>query len=124
MVYFFIISLIHLLFADLFTPFYFPGNVTSNDSLFSLSDPEYNASFVPVFFDNVDQLFGNDTELQRNAEAACGSSNFQCLFDYVLTADSQAVKESQTSLQEFQTEEKILSKFIFYAKKYIFINKK
>ena len=82
--------------------------MTGNHSLFSISDPDVDPSFVPVFFDSVNELFGNNTELKQKAEAACGSSNFQCLFDYTLTADSQAVAESQSSLQEFETEERIL----------------
>ena len=88
----------------------FSGNVAGNYSLFSIPDPDFDSSFVPAFLDSVDQLFGNNTELRSKAEAVCGASNFQCLFDYTLTADAQAVSESQASLQEFQTEERILSK--------------
>lgn len=84
--------------------------MTGNSSLFSIPDSEYDSSFVPLFYDNTADLFGNNTELKQQAELTCGSSSFQCLFDYVLTADTKAVTESQSSLQEFQTEEKILRK--------------
>ena len=86
----------------------FSGNVTGNDSLFSLSDPGFNPSFVPIFFDDIKQIFGNNTDLEATAKAICGDSNFQCLFDYALTADRQAVTESQASVKEFETEERIL----------------
>ena len=88
----------------------FLGNVTENGTLFSLSDVDYDPSFVPLFYDNIDALFGNNTELRQQSISLCGSTNFQCLFDYVLTADSQAVKESQKSLTDFDTEQKQLSK--------------
>ena len=87
----------------------FSGNITGNSSFFSIPDPDFNASFVPTFFDNIDQIFGNDTALKSKAIEVCKSQSFQCLFDYALTADSQAVTESQSSLQEFETEERILS---------------
>ena len=91
------------------------GNVTGSASLFSIVDLDYNASFVPLFYDNLDTLFGNDTELRQKAIALCGSNNFQCMFDYVLTSDSQQVQESQTSLSTFETEQKQLRKYnVFY----------
>ena len=89
----------------------FLGNVTDTSTLFSLSDPDYDSTFVPLFYDNIDTLFGNNTELRNKSIAVCGGyTNFQCLFDYVMTADSQAVSESQSSLSEFETEQKQLSK--------------
>ena len=88
--------------------FCFSGNVTGNDSLFTLSDPGFDPSFVPLFFDDIRQIFGNNSALEKAAKAVCGDSNFQCLFDYALTADKQAVTESQASIKEFETEEKIL----------------
>ena len=78
--------------------------------MFSLPDPDYNASFVPLFYDSTEQLFGNNTQLQADAEKVCGKTNFVCLFDFVLTADANAVKESQATLTKFTTEEKVLSK--------------
>ena len=78
--------------------------------MLTLPDPDYNASFVPLFYDNTEQLFGNNTQLQADAEKVCGKTNFVCLFDFVLTADTTAVKESQATLTEFATEEKVLSK--------------
>ena len=86
------------------------GNVPANDSFFSIPDRDFEASFVPAFFDNIDKTFGNNTELKKKALAICGEGNIQCLFDYALTADSQAVTESQSSLKEFEAEEKVLRK--------------
>ena len=67
---------------------------------------------MPLFFDDIDTLFGNKTEIRQQAISVCGgSTNFQCLFDYVMTADSQAVRESQLSLMDYEREQKQLSKF-------------
>ena len=90
----------------------FLGNVTENHTLFSISYPDYDPTFVPLFSDNIDTLFGNNTNLRNQALSLCGgTSNLQCLFDFALTADSQAVSESQSSLSEFETEQKKLSKY-------------
>ena len=86
------------------------GNVTSDESLFSLPFLEANDSFVPLFYDNIEELFGNNTQLKSEAETVCGANNFVCLFDYVLTKDTKAVTESQSSLKVFEEDEKILSK--------------
>ena len=90
---------------------HFSGNVTGNYSLFSLPDPDFDSSFVPAFFNDIDQIFGNNTELKNKSIALCGEKNFQCLFDYALTGDRQAVMESQSSLKDFEAEEKTLRKF-------------
>ena len=92
---------------------YFPGNVTGNNSLFTLPDVDYDPSFVPSFFDDISALFGNNTALRESAIKLCGNTtaNFTCLFDMSLTADLQAVQNTQTSLQTLETQAKILSKY-------------
>ena len=95
----------------IFRALLFSGNITKSDSLFTLPDPDFDPSFVPFFMDSVDQLFGNNTKLRSEAIKLCGSTtNFICLFDFVLTADTKAVKESQSALTTFETEEKVLRK--------------
>ena len=74
----------------------------------SIPDPEFNASFVPGFFDDIDKMFGNNTELKTKSIALCGATNFICLFDYALTGDEQSVTESQSSLQSFEAEKKAI----------------
>ena len=86
------------------------GNVTENTTLFSLPNVDYDPSFVPKFYDSIDDLFGNNTELRQQAISLCGPTKFHCLFDYALTSDAQAVSESQSSLNDFEAEEKQLSK--------------
>jgi len=86
-------------------------SVNGSNSLFSLPDPDFDPSFVPVFFDDINRIFGNNTELKNKSIALCGEKNFQCLFDYALTGDRQAVMESQSSLKDFEAEEKILRTF-------------
>ena len=98
--------------VSIFTCIVSLGNVTGNGSLFTKYDPDFDPSFVPTFFDDKKQVFGNNTQLKADAVAVCGSSNFQCLFDFALTADKQMVIESQTSLQEFETEQRVLRESI------------
>ena len=91
---------------------YFIGNVTGSDSLFTLADPDYDPTFVPLFFDDIDVLFGNNTALRAKAVALCGESKFSCLFDVALTADTQAAIDSRTSEGDYETEKKALSEYL------------
>ena len=92
------------------------GNVTLNGSLFSLEDPDFDSSFVPGFYDTIDDLFGNNTVLKQNAIEICGgTSSFICLFDVALTGDRTSSTESQSSLEAFETEKKTLGMFLFQS---------
>ena len=92
--------------------FQLTGNVTGNNSLFTLPDVEFDASFVPKFFDNLEDLFGNNTALKEEAIRICGSTaNFACLFDISLTGDKKSVIESKTTLETFDKEEQAIRKF-------------
>ena len=81
-----------------------------NESLFTLNDPDYDALFVPHFFDDIDALFGNQTDLKNRALEICAETDFPCLFDVSLTKDINAAIESKVTVEEFSTEEKTLSK--------------
>ena len=86
-----------------------PGNITNNGSMLTLSDPEYDPTFVPLFLDNIDALFGNNTALRNKAIEVCGgTTSFTCLFDVSLTGDENAAKEAQGSLKTFETDKKKL----------------
>eukprot|EP00794_Sanderia_malayensis_P002636 gene2636-3050_t len=82
-----------------------------NKSLFTLNDTEYDKGFIPLFFDNIHDLFGNNTALKEKAIALCGKSSFTCLFDVMLTGDTTAASESKSTLEDFNTEQKILVTF-------------
>ena len=84
----------------------------TNQSCFTLSDPDYDPSFVPSFFDDIDTLFGNFTDLKNRAIATCGSTNFQCLFDISLTKDFTSATENKAATENFAAAEKSLSKYI------------
>ena len=89
-----------------------PGNITNNGSMLTLSDPEYDPTFVPLFLDNIDALFGNNTALKNKAIEVCGgTTSFTCLFDVKLTGDENAAKEAQASLKTFETDKKKLGEF-------------
>ncbi len=109
-----LVTYITYLFLDYQYTVFFSGETTGNNSLFTLPDPDYDASFVPLFFDDIDALFGNNTALKKKAEDLCGKKQFECLFDVALTADTQAAAESKSSQQDFESEKKTLSKLSFW----------
>ncbi len=86
------------------------GEVTGNNSLFTMADPEYNSSFVPLFFESIEKLFGNNTALKEKALTVCSATDVTCLFDVALTGDTQAAAESQSSERDYEIEKKDLSK--------------
>ena len=79
--------------------------------MFTLPDPDYDPTFVPLFFDTIDTLFANNTALKEKALATCGATSFTCLFDASITGDVNAASESKGSLDLFETENKTICKF-------------
>ncbi len=86
----------------------FSGRVDGNQSLFTLDNTGFDASYTPLFFDNIDDLFGNNTMLKERAISLCGKKSFTCLFDVMLTGDTKAAAERKSTLEEFDAEQKIL----------------
>ena len=85
--------------------------MTRKDSLFTVADADFDSSFVPGFYDNLDDLFGNNTALKEEALRVCGGeSKFTCLFDASLTGNRKSAVESKTALEAFDSEDKIISK--------------
>ena len=80
--------------------------------MFTLPYVGFDPSFVPLFFDDIDSLFGNNTALKQKAIEVCGgTSSFTCLFDMSLTEDSTSSTESQSSLNDFEVEKKVLGRY-------------
>ena len=75
-----------------------------------MKDPYCDPSFVPSFYDDIDTLFGNDTDLKNRAIATCGLTNLQCLFDISLTKDFSAATENKATMVNFAAKQKLLSK--------------
>ncbi|RDD42220.1 Mucin-like protein, partial [Trichoplax sp. H2] len=80
--------------------------VTQSNTIFTyLSGLSYNnytdPSFTPIFGDNIQNLFGNNTEFYNQAVAQCNNNN-ECLYDAALTLNLEAAVNSKDTSIGYQ----------------------
>ncbi|RDD39041.1 Mucin-like protein, partial [Trichoplax sp. H2] len=92
--------------SQIYSGFGQPWKINFTDSLFTypagLTANNYtDPSFTPVFSENIQALFGNNTEFYDQAVAQCGNNN-ECLFDAALTLNLNAAVNGKDTSEVYQ----------------------
>ncbi|EDV26974.1 uncharacterized protein TRIADDRAFT_54448 [Trichoplax adhaerens] len=77
---------------------------------FNAPDEIKDLNFTPIFGQNIQALFANNTELYNQAVAQCGN-NSECLFDAALTLNLDAAVVSKDTSQTYQDTSNQLENF-------------